>query len=75
MKYIRLLYPFAGAMPGSIMTISDEEAEAAVKSGAVEIVGQEAASDPEPTQKPAPVADPEKEPAKPVRTVVKRGKK
>ena len=60
MKYIRLLYPFAGAVAGTILTIPDDSVEAAVKSGVVEVVGQEVATgetidapDTEPT--PAPV--------------------
>ena len=41
MKYIRLLQPFAGAMPGTILTISDDSADAVVKNGIAEIVRQE----------------------------------
>ena len=59
MKYIRLLAPFAGAMPGTILTISDDSADAVVKNGIAEIVRQEAETEkviaaPEPTPAPAP---------------------
>ena len=60
MKYIRLLQPFAGAIPRTIMTIQDDSVEDAVILGVVEIVSQEEATgetidDPDPRPAPAPV--------------------
>ena len=54
MKYIRLLQPFAGAIPRTIMTIPDDSVEDVVRLGIVEIVSQKVAdgendTDPEPT--------------------------
>ena len=61
MKYIRLLQPFAGAIPRTIMTIQDDSVEDAVILGVVEIVSQEEATgvtiddpEPEPTPEPPP---------------------
>jgi hypothetical protein len=59
MKYIRLLYPFAGAVAGTILTIPDDSADAVVKNGIAEIVGQEAETEkvitaPQPTLEPPP---------------------
>ena len=60
MKYIRLLQPFAGAVPRTIMTIPDDSVEDVVRLGIVEIVSQKIAedeengTDPDPTPEPPP---------------------
>ena len=68
MKYIRLLQPFAGATPRTIMTISDDSVEDVVRLGVVEIVSQKVAdeeNDTDPDTEPTPEPPPDKKKKKP----------